>query len=168
MRNRRKLRVKPAFLQAKLVERFWSRVDRRGPNECWEWVACRSRRGYGRTAIFGKVDGAHRVAYRLAKARIPTGLMVRHRCDNPPCCNPQHLVVGTAADNSRDMVQRRHHRALHGITSPTARLTEAAVTEIRQAALLDLSTITAFLAKFGCSEAALIAAHRRLTWRHVA
>lgn len=71
---------------------------------------------------------AHRVAYELINGPIPEGLMVRHKCDNPPCCNPSHLTTGTAKDNAQDAVSR--HRASTGVRNGRAKLTEADVAAI--------------------------------------
>lgn len=76
---------------------------------CWEWNGKKT----GRTpeTSYGVFDEkrAHRVMYEHFVERIPEGMQLRHKCDNPPCVNPDHLIPGTAADNSRDMVERRRH-----------------------------------------------------------
>lgn len=83
---------------------FWAKVERRGPDECWPWVGARKPRGYGNVRIDGKYRLAHRVAWELATGTtIPSGCIVMHRCDNPPCCNPAHLLMGTMKDNTADM-----------------------------------------------------------------
>lgn len=91
------------------AEEFWARVDRRGPDECWEWKEGRTTRGYG-LACWGPPRArryAHRLAFEIANERpIGPGLVVRHRCDNRGCCNPAHLIEGMIADNQRDMVER--------------------------------------------------------------
>jgi len=70
---------------------------------CWEWAGHRNLKGYG-SAWDGKtMTRAHRVAYRVFVGAIPEGLFVLHRCDNPPCCNPEHLFLGTHLDNMEDM-----------------------------------------------------------------
>lgn len=84
-------------------EKFWAKVDRRGPDECWPWLGCLSTMGYGRA---GKKGYAHRLAWRLMRGPIPAGHYVLHRCDNPPCCNPSHLFLGDAAANARDMAAK--------------------------------------------------------------
>lgn len=81
-------------------------MDVRGPDECWPWTGHRLPAGYGR---FGS-GYSHREAYEVARGEIPTGSRVRHSCDNPPCCNPAHLLCGTAKQNSSDTVERRRHR----------------------------------------------------------
>ena len=86
------------------ADRFWSKVDRTG--ECWLWLAARGRTGYGRFRQPKGHEYAHRVAYRLTFGPIPEGMVVRHICDNPPCCNPEHLLLGTQSDNNKDSVAR--------------------------------------------------------------
>lgn len=74
---------------------------------CWLWTGRRVRWGYGRVMIDGKCLVAHRRAWEVANGKpVPEGLVVRHTCDNPPCCRPDHLLVGTQRDNSRDMASR--------------------------------------------------------------
>lgn len=120
---------------AERVALFWSHVQK--SDGCWEWQGRRTSRGYGRTT--GRLLGgprtarAHRVAWELTNGPIPGGLGVLHRCDNPPCCNPDHLFLGTAADNAADMVAkgRAHHPKGKGEQSPAARLTTAQVMFMR-------------------------------------
>jgi hypothetical protein len=81
---------------------FWDRVDQKGAAACWEWQRKRNRKGYGQLTLNGKQMGAHRAAYILAVGAIPDGMQVLHSCDNPPCCNPKHLSLGTNLDNVRD------------------------------------------------------------------
>ena len=77
------------------------------PDGCWEWQRCRTR-GYGDAQVGAKHMRAHRVAWSIFNGPIPHGMCVLHRCDNPPCCNPKHLFVGTQADNMRDMNAKGH------------------------------------------------------------
>ena len=104
---------------------------------CWEWTGYRERFGHGVTTIPGssRAVKAHRASYVLLRGPIPDGMFVCHKCDNPPCCNPAHLFLGTAADNNRDM--RTKGRLVppplkSGSDVNGAKLTEAQVAEIRR------------------------------------
>lgn len=89
-------------------EYFWLHVERRGEDECWPWRGPRfSDFGYGRLCFEGRDDRTHRLAYQFCKGVIPKGQVVRHTCDNPPCCNPRHLILGSQGDNCRDMHERK-------------------------------------------------------------
>ena len=100
-------------MQSDYADRFWHKVNRAGPvvraelGPCWTWTGRRYRDGYGefRRSELGVVRrvASHRVAWELTNGAIPTGLLVLHRCDNPPCCNPDHLFLGNTKDNVLDM-----------------------------------------------------------------
>lgn len=88
------------------AEKFWSKVDRRGPEECWPWTGGCIKAGYGRICESGRDEYTHRYSWRLHFGEIPPGLEVCHKCDNPPCCNPAHLFVGTHRDNMHDALRK--------------------------------------------------------------
>lgn len=108
---------------------FESRLSK-ALNGCMEWNGSRDKSGYG-TLRVNKVDRkAHRLAYEKANGPIPKGMQVCHKCDNPPCCNPEHLFLGTALDNSKDCVSK--NRQAFGQKNANAKLTEHVVVQIRK------------------------------------
>lgn len=88
--------------------KFWSRIRVGAPNECWTWLGSHTKR-YGTVWIRGHLRFVHRIAYMLSTGKHP-GNVVRHKCDNPWCCNPAHLLSGTILDNRRDCVARLRAR----------------------------------------------------------
>ena len=93
-----------------LDKRFWDAVDTSG--ECWLWTRGKWKNGYGLIHDKGKALGAHRVSYELAYGVIPAGMWVLHRCDVRHCVRPDHLFLGTNADNVRDMWAKGRGRGL--------------------------------------------------------
>jgi hypothetical protein len=99
--SRRSYRVRPAS------ERFWPKVSKSTDADgCWLWLGGGRGRGYGAFKISGKKESAHKVSYEMAYGPVPEGLFVCHRCDVRRCVRPDHLFVGTAEDNSRDMSRK--------------------------------------------------------------
>lgn len=145
-----------------LDERFWAKVDKREPDECWEWQGARQISGYGYLhagAQAGKRwELAHRLAWFLHAGEEPIDdLVVCHRCDNPPCCNPAHLFLGTRADNNRDRVSKgRSH----------SKLTEVDVREVRHLHAEGVSAVD-IAADFGISFQTVHAIVSRNSWAHI-
>ena len=110
------------------TERFWRKVDKRGPDDCWEWLATQNALGDGLLKVGGKYVLAHRFALEQ-EGDIVDDFVVRHSCDNPSCVNPAHLSIGTHADNRADCV--RQGRQAKGTGNGRAKLNEQKVREIR-------------------------------------
>lgn len=91
------------------VDRFWSKAAIGEAGACWPWTASGQASGYGSFYFAGRLDRAHRVAWLLTNGSIPNDRFVLHRCDNPKCVNPSHLFLGSARDNSLDMVAKGRH-----------------------------------------------------------
>ena len=109
------------------IARFWSRVRVGFPFECWTWEAARNAKGYGRSSRLGM---AHRMAYILVNGPLNDNEIVRHRCDNPSCCNPRHLIKGSQKDNMQDCVSRG--RIARGQRNGRCKLSDEQVRFIRQ------------------------------------
>lgn len=105
-------------LSEKQIKHFWSKVIIGKSNECWPWIGHKIKQGYGHVKFKGKTLKTHRVAYIIYFGPLtdPT-INILHKCDNPPCCNPNHLFKGTDADNMADMV--RKGRSLAGNRNPS-------------------------------------------------
>lgn len=89
---------------------FWTKVDKRGSDECWPWNGCKLGMGYGRFRSEGKFICAHRFSYIIHFGPLPDGKpCVLHHCDNPPCCNPKHLFAGTKQENTDDCIRKGRH-----------------------------------------------------------
>ncbi len=122
--------------RASLTERLWRRVPIGAPDACWEWPGATSDKGYGLITRGGRDRRhvrTHRVAYESAVGPVPAGLFVLHTCDNPPCCNPAHLFLGTSADNTDDMMRKGRGRlpGLKGQAHPRARLSDDDIAMMR-------------------------------------
>ncbi len=121
-----------------IQERFWAKVRKGGPDECWEWVGATKQGGYG---LFGKSNVtntssrlAHRVSFEISNGKIPKHICVLHRCDNPPCVNPNHLFLGSHRDNTQDMIEKGRWRGgikPRGQAHPNSKLTEQNVFDIK-------------------------------------
>lgn len=153
-----------AEYDSRTVSRFWSHVDKRGPDECWKWLGS-GVDGYGTFTTAarsrGRTKRAHRISWMMLKGEIPNGLSVLHRCDNRACVNPYHLFLGTNADNSKDMVAK--NRQAKGEAQGCACLTVEQVLAIR----LSTDSNQADAKKYGINSRTVSSVQRRKTWRHV-
>jgi hypothetical protein len=147
------------------VRHFWERVDK--TDGCWIWRGGGSE-GYGMVVFQGRFVLAHRLAWELTNGEIRNGLFALHRCDNPPCCNPAHLFLGTHDDNAKDKAAKGRCVSLCGEESPQAKLTARDVVEMRR--LRDTRGLSwrklARRFHIGNSHARRVC--MRESWRHVA
>ena len=150
--------------QAATVDRFWARVDKSG--DCWVWRGARYKKGYGRFSTVGK-EGvlASHFAWQLVHGPIPPGMLLCHRCDNPPCVRVDHLFLGTAADNSADMVTKG--RQTSGEKNGNAVLTDAIVREARRRYGDRTDTMASLAKEYGIKLATMKYAVSGRGWRHV-
>ena len=144
-----------------VADRFWDKVEMIPFHPCWEWTASTCN-GYGRFALPGQNErGAHRIAWQLCYGPIPDGLHVLHRCDNRSCVNPDHLFLGTNAENIADC--RAKGRFHNGSRHPMARLSYESAREIRRS-LIEGVTMSALARKYGVSTGAILRIKKNQTW----
>ena len=132
-------------------------------DNCVPWPGYLNRRGYGCLRYNGKWSLAHRVAWEKERGPIPPGVCVLHRCDNPPCINPDHLFLGTQLDNIADRHRKGRNGRLPGESNGRARLTEAQVRAIRS----DTRSKVAIAQTYGISNVLVGLIKRRKIWKHV-
>ncbi len=117
------------LIEERIDERFWAKVHI-DSSACWEWTAGRVTDGYGCFWVDGRNIRANRMSWQMFYGEIPPGIFVLHRCDNPACVRPDHLFLGTNADNMRDCAQKG--RIANGERQGLARLTHDQVKKIRE------------------------------------
>lgn len=164
--------------------RFWARTDK--TEGCWIWTGGRGRATrpgfvYGQVKIRPQRFATHRISWALVNGAIPRGMCICHRCDVPLCVNPDHLFVGTQADNLRDAWEkgrarghtftieereRAHANRAIGSRLGSARLTEARVIELRELRASGVS-IADLVQRFGLNRGTIWKAATRRSWRHV-
>lgn len=150
------------------LQDVWKYVDKRGHDECWPWTGALRRGGYGAFTLKRRGVVASRAAFHSSTGIDPGTHFVCHSCDNPACCNPAHLFLGSATDNVRDMNTKGRGRPPKGSSHWSTRLTEDAVRDIRRRRsagekLNDLSS------EYGVSASRLsvIVNHPDKAWSHV-
>lgn len=154
-----------------MENRFWSKVAKAGPDDCWLWTATKNNKGYGMftiSALIGK-EVAHRVSYKLSKGPIPRGLFVCHECDTPACVNPKHLFLGTNRDNMRDMVAKGRAGkgpGFSGDTHPSSKFTSNQITEMRKA-YVGGQTATSLAEQFGMDRSAINDVLGGRSWKRI-
>jgi hypothetical protein len=130
---------------------------------CWLWTGATTPFGHGVIRVEGKNQYAHRYSWELHNGFIPDGLNICHKCDIPPCVNPDHLFLGTQKNNIDDMYVK--NRASIGILHGQAILTEEQVLEIRR--MQGIITQRELAAAYGVTRAAISGIHTRRLWKHI-
>ncbi|MGE5617840.1 MAG: HNH endonuclease [Sphingomonadaceae bacterium] len=165
--------------RATVEERFWSKVQK-SEDGCWVWNGTIRQTGYGTLKIGGRMVAAHRLAYDLVKGPIPEDMCVCHACDNRTCVRPDHLFIGTRADNNRDMRIKgraargeRHGTHTHpervprGERAAKAKLTNRQVVEIRRLRATGEASYGSLARRYGVSHRAIKKAITGESWGHV-
>lgn len=154
------------------AERFWALVRRGAPDVCWEWTGKKIKGGYG-DFVVQLGDGrqkhiiAHRWAWSEEHGEIAIGMLVLHRCDNPPCVNPAHLFLGTQQDNMDDQAAKGRRPDQTGGLNKHARLSEADVLEIRRLVNEAGLTRTEVASRFGIDRRHASDIATGLAWSHI-
>lgn len=157
-----------------LPQRFWDKVRKGAPNECWEWIGGRHGKCYGQFRYEGRVHKVPRLVLR-SLGHDMTDLLAMHSCDNPPCCNPNHLSPGTHQENQADSVRKGRRNGLVGDRATFKKLTEARVRRLREEfdALPATGKYKAdgaskqLAAGYGITYENMMMIVRRKTWRHI-
>lgn len=131
--------------------------------DCWSWAGHCIPNGYGSLKVDGRETLAHRLMWELTHGSIPDDLCVLHHCDNPPCCNPKHLFLGTKADNAQDALAKGRLYIPRGEANGNAKLTAAQVRDIRRAD----DTAQHLATRYGVSLALIGFVRQRKVWRHI-
>jgi len=146
---------------------IWKRIDKRSEDECWEWKGAVSTNGYGAMSINCKDDSTHRIVYCEIFGTIPEGLFVLHHCDNPSCCNPNHLFLGTPKDNMKDRNQKGRGNVPRGEEHYRSKLIKEQVLEIRKLYITNEYTQTKLGKMFGVAPSNISNIINRKAWRHI-
>lgn len=147
--------------------KYATRISVGAPGDCWLWLGAKASAGYGHGHRNNVHFYAHRAAYESQHGEgSAAGWVIRHTCDNPPCCNPGHLLIGTHADNMADMVERGRRNAVFGERVNTARMSECDVLEARRLAAAG-SPVVDVARMFSLEYGAMRALIKGQTWRHL-
>lgn len=143
-----------------ILDRFEEKYIR-AESGCHLWIASKNPAGYGHFSVDCEVKDAHRISYELYVGQIPKGMFVLHRCDNTSCVNPEHLFLGTQADNLDDMDMKGRRNTPHGETHYCAKLTLKQVESIR----VDDRTHRAIAKHYGVGKTIIGAIKRGEKWK---
>lgn len=139
-------------------------------NGCWIWKLKTNPQGYGTMSLSRKHNKkvrAHRFSAWLHGMPLTDELLVCHRCDNPSCVNPLHLFLGTASDNSQDMVDKGRLNIMHGTKNPASKLNARAVKYIRKHGRKGDGSVQRLAQKYGVNDSTILGVLNGLTWSHI-
>jgi hypothetical protein len=159
--QRHKINSLSVMTYDKCKEKFFERVLKNN-NRCWKWLGSyHTKNGYGNFhfGIIKKRDFAHRVSYWIHNGVYPYGMVIKHSCDNKWCVNPEHLSMGTIAENIKEAVERG--LIPYGENSSSSKLTKAQVDFIRSNNI----AIAVLAAQFGVSDSTISRARNGITWK---
>ena len=162
------IRKSPDKFDSKDVTRFWNKINKTNKHECWEWLGSKDSCGYGRFGFRYTLLSSHRVAWELTNGKIIDTLHILHRCDNPACCNPDHLFIGTHQDNmnDRDMKGRAGGGSLIGEANPRSKFTEGQIISMRNLYKSGLKQ-KIIAVKFHTSQPVISAIVNDKYWKHI-
>lgn len=155
------------YTKKERIAKFWSRVQIKGLLDCWEWTGAKEPRDYGHTqGTRGENTRAHRLSWELTYGVIADDMYVCHKCDNPPCCNPVHLYLGTPKENAQDRDRRKRRRPPKGIDNGRAKLKESDIKEIRSLIAQGI-TQTVIAKKYGICRGGVSKIKLGKSWSHI-
>lgn len=144
-----------------IKEKFYKYTDKN-----WKWVGGKSKNGYGHLWYKGKTLSSHKISYLIHKGEVPAGMCVLHSCDTKDCVNPEHLHLGTRADNNRERAERGRNRNQNGEKNNGSKLTRKQVLEIRKRH--KNGAIQRQLSKeYGVSPCQINLIVKRINWKHI-
>jgi hypothetical protein len=165
----------------KIKNRFWSKVNITQDGQCWNWNASINRSGYGQFWLDDKMRLAHRIAFAIYNNDLSiiyntknyhkcnnTFKCILHKCDNKKCCNPNHLFIGTNADNIKDKINKNRQQHMRGSSNGYSKLKENDILEIRKNYIPRKNGGMIFLAKkYNVSTTNICDIIKRKTWKHI-
>ena len=150
------------FKHKQRIKEFWKKVEIKGLNDCWPWLAGKSG-GYGQFWNGEKHINAHVYSYELKNGKMPVGYYGCHSCDNQICVNPEHIFAGTQSENMQDMERKKRSNHPKGVTHKRAKITEYQVQMIRK----DKRSNVTIAKELNLGHSTIRDIKKRITWKHI-